>query len=202
MADKTLNDTKIGVLRHEGNELLCDSTVNDAAAFRGGAPTTQRTLVKFVGDVIRPDGKREEVGQMSFKQSETHNVVDGRLGGEGYYGLRKPNAGSVDSGVQDIWRAYPENTHPSYPQGAFVFEVPVIAPNLGGSSSLAPSCLRAPGGQCELHCQGDGNAVMYDVRPNIIQPVGANDQNGWVPLSTLAGGRIRDFREDGDYSQS
>lgn len=60
-----------------------------------------------------------------------------------------------------------------------------------------PIRLRAPGGQTELHCQGDGNAVMYDVRPGITPPVG--DPGPWVALSTLKDGKLRDFREDGDY---
>ena len=56
--------------------------------------------------------------------------------------------------------------------------------------------MRAPGGQTELHCQGDGNAVMYDVRPGLTVD---GQPRVRVPLSTLKDGRIRDFREDGQY---
>lgn len=81
------------------------------------------------------------------------------------------------------------------------FLVPVLMEAGGstGGSGSGGAFLRAPGAQTELHCQGDGNAVMYDVRPGIIQPEGANDRNGWVALATFAGGKIRDFREDGNY---
>lgn len=172
MADKVLNDTAKGTLTHGGNELLCDSTIDDAAAFRGGAPPTQRTVVKYGGDVLMPNGTREEIGQLSFKQSEQHNVVDGRLGGEGYYGLRKPNAGSVDAGMQDIYRAYPEHTNPEYPGGAVVFEVPVIAPNLkgggtgGGSQPSRVTRFYTDNGKFLINWQDDQGtvrAVIYRV---------------------------------------
>lgn len=67
-----------------------------------------------------------------------------------------------------------------------IFRVPITAPNLGGNSVGA--ILRAPGGQTELHMQGDGNLVVYDVRA--LQ---------WVALWSTNSGKIREFREDGRY---
>jgi len=53
-----LNDTRIGVLTYGGNALLNDSKIDDPAEYRGGAPPTQRSLVKFSGDV--KEGSRRE----------------------------------------------------------------------------------------------------------------------------------------------
>lgn len=171
MADKTLNDTAYGVLRHEGNEVLNDSTVDDAAAFRGGAPVTQRTVVKYGGDVKMPDGRRIEVGQLSFKQSEHGNVTDGRFGGEAYFGLAKPGAGSKDAAMQDMYRAFPENTHPLYPSGVIVFEVPIEAPNMGGGV-FAPTAqqLWDGTGMFFAQMQNDGNGVYNFVAYQASSP--------------------------------
>ena len=50
--EKELNETSMGSLRHEGNAMLNDSKVDDPSEYRGGAPATQRSLVKISGDVV------------------------------------------------------------------------------------------------------------------------------------------------------
>ena len=62
-----------------------------------------------------------------------------------------------------------------------------MAPNIGSAST--GTILRAPGGQTELHMQGDGNLVTYDVRTS-----------PWTPLWSSMQGKLRDFREDGQYA--
>lgn len=81
---------------------------------------------------------------------------------------------------------------------AIVFNVPVEGLQV---QNMAVTFLRAPGGETELHCQGDGNAVMYDVRPfSTIEGQRQPVFMPGVPLATLKDGKIRDFREDGQYA--
>jgi len=188
----TLSENDDGSVSLKGNELLVQATHDDAAAVRGGAPHTQRTLVKFSADVIMPGGALEEVGQLSFKQSEKDNVIDGRLGGELYIGLRIPGMGSTDAAMQDVLRAYPKDTHPDYPGGAFVFEVPVVAPGLsggrGGTNEYATG-ISSRNGRYRLQAQDDGNLVYYDYTftpPKVLAVLGSKQgdppvQNGPPP---------------------
>ena len=141
-------------------------------------------------------------GRFSVKQ----DLVESNLGAHSF-NIERPS-GELDELVHTGGRLLGDGSGCFFvaiadKQGDPVREVLVVSRHgLSGpaaSVGAVGSFLRAPGGQTELHCQGDGNAVMYDVRPGIIQPEGANDRNGWVPLSTFAGGRIRDFREDGNY---
>lgn len=180
-----LAEDEEGTLKQRGNETLTDSKVDDAAAFRGGAPATQRTVVKYGGDVVIGD-RREEVGQTSFKQSESHNVVDGRLGGEWYMGLRKPGSGSVDSGMQDIARAFPENTHPQYPQGVVVFEVPIEAPGIGQSNSNGHvTRFYTDGGKFLINWQDDQDTVRAVIYRVFYKPDGTEDHVEAVGEKTL-----------------
>ena len=66
--EKDLNETSMGTLRHDGNAMLNDSKVDDPSEYRGGAPATQRSLVKISGDVVE-GSHREEVVLIQLKQT-------------------------------------------------------------------------------------------------------------------------------------
>jgi hypothetical protein len=70
-AQKELNETSMGRLRHEGNAMLNDSKVDDPSEYRGGAPATQRSLMKISGDVVE-GSRREEVVLIQLKQTSDH----------------------------------------------------------------------------------------------------------------------------------
>ena len=151
-----LNHTKVGVLTHGGNALLNDSTIDDPAEYRGGAPPTQRSLVKFSGDVN--EGKRrEEVVLMQFKQTGD-NVPDGKRGGEFYLGLKKPGTGTTDDAMHDALVA-------TYQDG-FRFNLPISAPNLqqgDGSIVVGHWYIQSPNGRYRTYMQDDGNLMVYRV---------------------------------------
>ena len=92
--EKELNDTSLGRLLHEGNAMLNDSKVDDPSEYRGGAPPTQRSLVKISGDVVE-GARREEVVLIQLKQTGD-GVPDHQRGGEFYLGLKIPGTGTTD----------------------------------------------------------------------------------------------------------
>lgn len=121
--EKEINDTRMGTLRHEGNAMLNDSKVDDPSEYRGGAPPTQRSLVKISGDVV--DGaRREEVVLIQLKQTGD-DVPDHQRGGEFYLGLKIPGTGTTDDAMFDALVA-------TYRDG-FHFNLPIYAPNLQGT---------------------------------------------------------------------
>jgi hypothetical protein len=133
-----LNHTKVGVLTHGGNALLNDSKIDDPAEYRGGAPPTQRSLVKFSGDVN--EGK------------------DGKRGGEFYLGLKKPGTGTTDDAMHDALVA-------TYQDG-FRFNLPISAPNLqqgDGSIVVGHWYIQSPNGRYRTYMQDDGNLMVYKV---------------------------------------
>jgi hypothetical protein len=167
------SETENGKLVHQSNELLNDALDLDAAAFRGGAPKDQRVLVKYTGDVV-DDRSRDEIGQISFKQSEDeHDVVDGRRGGEFYLGLKTPGSGSTDQAQVKIFNAVPPDPQRGFAGGIFC-DVPVFAPNLGsggGSGGFDIVRMWAPDGLHFTQQQSDGNFVTYRTRvPYSIAP--------------------------------
>ena len=114
--EKELNETTMGRLRHDGNAMLNDSKVDDPSEYRGGAPATQRSLVKISGDVVE-GSHREEVVLIQLKQTS-----DRQRGGEFYLGLKIPGTGTTDEAMFDALVA-------TYRDG-FHFNLPIYAPNL------------------------------------------------------------------------
>src|SRR5262245_17456496 len=147
-AQKELNETSMGSLRHEGNAMLNDSKVDDPSEYRGGAPATQRSLVKISGDVV--DGaRRDEVVLIQLKQT-----ADRQRGGEFYLGLKIPGSGTTDDAMFDALVA-------NYRDG-FHFNLPIYAPNLQDKAAT-PSFIQSPNGRFRTYIQDDGNLVTYEV---------------------------------------
>lgn len=159
----TLDENAEGVLKHVGNEVLNDSTVEDPSAYRGGAPSTQRSLIKFSGDIL--DGlHRDEVVLIQFKQTEgPDNQLRGR-GGEFYLGLKKEDAGSTDDAMIDVLTATVRD--------GFHFRLPIYAPNLGGVAG-AGSRVYSPDRRWCWNYQNDGSEVMYDTH-------NSEDESTWT----------------------
>jgi len=165
--EKELNDTSMGRLRHEGNAMLNDSKVDDPSEYRGGAPATQRSLVKISGDVV--DGsRRDEVVLIQLKQTADH-----QRGGEFYLGLKIPGAGTTDDAMFDALVA-------NYRDG-FHFNLPIYAPNLP-EKPVTPSFIQSPNGRFRTYIQDDGALVTYEVMQpgNTLRPVWSS-MSGAIP---------------------
>jgi hypothetical protein len=160
--EKELNDTSMGTLRHEGNAMLNDSKVDDPSEYRGGAPPTQRSLVKISGDVVEGT-RREEVVLIQLKQTGD-GVPDHQRGGEFYLGLKIPGTGTTDAAMFDALVA-------TYRDG-FHFNLPVYAPNLQGTV-VGTWFLQSPNGRFRTYMQDDGNLVTYEVMQpgNWLRPI-------------------------------
>jgi hypothetical protein len=156
--EKELNDTSMGTLRHDGNAMLNDSKVDDPSEYRGGAPATQRSLVKISGDVVE-GSHREEVVLIQLKQTG-----DRQRGGEFYLGLKIPGTGTTDEAMFDALVA-------TYRDG-FHFNLPIYAPNLP-DAGVPPSFVQSPNGRFRTYIQDDGNLVTYEVMQpgNWLRPV-------------------------------
>ena len=146
--EKELNETSMGRLRHDGNAMLNDSKVDDPSEYRGGAPPTQRSLVKISGDVVEGP-HREEVVLIQLKQTD-----DRQRGGEFYLGLKIPGTGTTDDAMFDALVA-------TYRDG-FRFNLPIYAPNLP-DTAVIPSFVQSPNGRFRTYIQDDGNLVTYEV---------------------------------------
>ena len=137
--------------------MLNDSKVDDPSEYRGGAPATQRSLVKISGDVVE-GSRREEVVLIQLKQTADH-----QRGGEFYLGLKIPGTGTTDEAMFDALVA-------TYRDG-FHFNLPVYAPNLP-DKAVTPSFIQSPNGRFRTYIQDDGNLVTYEVMPdNSLRPV-------------------------------
>jgi len=167
--EKELNETSMGSLRHGGNAMLNDSKVDDPSEYRGGAPPTQRSLVKISGDVV--DGShREEVVLIQLKQTG-----DQQRGGEFYLGLKIPGTGSTDDAMFDALVA-------TYKDG-FHFNLPVYAPNLP-AKAVTPSFIQSPNGRFRTYIQDDGTLVTCEVMPDTsLRPVWSS-MAGAIPQSS------------------
>lgn len=168
--EKELNDTSMGSLRHEGNAMLNDSKVDDPSEYRGGAPATQRSLVKISGDVV--DGsRRDEVVLIQLKQT-----ADRQRGGEFYLGLKIPGAGTTDAAMFDALVA-------NYRDG-FHFNLPIYAPNLQ-DKAVTPSFIQSPNGRFRTYLQDDGNLLTYEVMQpgDWLRPVWSS-MSGAIPQSS------------------
>ena len=171
--EKELNDTSMGRLRHEGNAMLNDSKVDDPSEYRGGAPATQRSLVKISGDVVE-GSHREEVVLIQLKQTG-----DRQRGGEFYLGLKIPGTGTTDEAMFDALVA-------TYRDG-FHFNLPVYAPNLP-DTAVTPSFIQSPNGRFRTYIQDDGDLVTYEVMQpgNWLRPVWSSMTGATAQSSSLA----------------
>jgi hypothetical protein len=160
--EKELNDTRMGSLRHEGNAMLNDSKVDDPSEYRGGAPATQRSLVKISGDVVE-GSRREEVVLIQLKQTGD-GVPDDQRGGEFYLGLKIPGTGTTDAAMFDALVA-------TYRDG-FRFNLPIYAPNLQ-EMTVATPFIQSPNGRFRTYMQDDGNLVTYEIMQpgNWLRPI-------------------------------
>ena len=181
--EKDLNETSMGSLRHEGNAMLNDSKVDDPSEYRGGAPATQRSLVKISGDVVE-GSRREEVVLIQLKQTS-----DQQRGGEFYLGLKIPGAGTTDEAMFDALVA-------NYRDG-FHFNLPVYAPNLP-DKPVTPSFIQSPNGRFRTYLQDDGNLVTYEVMQpdNSLRPIWSS-MSGAIPQSPVSDGADRQELDPG-----
>jgi hypothetical protein len=165
--EKELNETTMGRLRHDGNAMLNDSKVDDPSEYRGGAPATQRSLVKISGDVVE-GSHREEVVLIQLKQTG-----DRQRGGEFYLGLKIPGTSTTDEAMFDALVA-------TYRDG-FHFNLPIYAPNLP-DAPVTPSFIQSPNGQFRTYIQKDGDLVTYEVMQpgNWLRPVWSS-MSGPIP---------------------
>lgn len=156
-----LADSPYGSLFYVNGELMNKSKVNDPVAYRGSAPSGQRSLVKFSGDILDwGSNSRDEVVLIQFKQTE-----DWQRGGELYLGLKRPGMGSTDDAMVDALVATVN--------GGFRFKLPVIfeaGTNAGsaGNAGAWPGCMASgtPDNPYKWQfCQQgtDGNVVSYEV---------------------------------------
>jgi len=168
--EKELNETSMGRLRHDGNAMLNDSKVDDPSEYRGGAPATQRSLVKISGDVVE-GSHREEVVLIQLKQTS-----DRQRGGEFYLGLKIPGTGTTDEAMFDALVA-------TYRDG-FHFNLPIYAPNLP-DTAVTPSFIQSPNGRFRTYIQNDGDLVTYEVMQpgNWLRPVWSS-MTGAIPQSS------------------
>jgi len=168
--ERELNETSMGRLRHDGNAMLNDSKVDDPSEYRGGAPATQRSLVKISGDVVE-GSHREEVVLIQLKQTG-----DRQRGGEFYLGLKIPGTGTTDEAMFDALVA-------TYRDG-FHFNLPIYAPNLP-DTAVTPSFIQSPNGRFRTYIQDDGDLVTYEVMQpgNWLRPVWSS-MRGAIPQSS------------------
>jgi hypothetical protein len=171
--EKELNETSLGRLRHDGNAMLNDSKVDDPSEYRGGAPATQRSLVKISGDVVE-GSHREEVVLIQLKQTG-----DRQRGGEFYLGLKIPGTGTTDEAMFDALVA-------TYRDG-FHFNLPIYAPNLP-DTAVTPSFIQSPNGRFRTYIQDDGDLVTYEVMQpgNWLRPVWSSMTGATAHSSGLA----------------
>jgi hypothetical protein len=164
--EKDLNETNMGSLRHEGNAMLNDSKVDDPSEYRGGAPATQRSLVKISGDVVE-GSRREEVVLIQLKQTGD-GVPDHQRGGEFYLGLKIPGTATTDEAMFDALVA-------TYRDG-FHFNLPIYAPNLQ-DKAVTTSFIQSPNGRFRTYIQDDGNLVTYEVMQpgNWLRPIWSSE---------------------------
>jgi hypothetical protein len=176
--EKELNQTSMGSLRHEGNAMLNDSKVDDPSEYRGGAPATQRSLLKISGDVVE-GSRREEVVLIQLKQTG-EGAPDNQRGGEFYLGLKIPGTGTTDQAMFDALVA-------TYRDG-FHFNLPIYAPNLQDKVAT-PSFIQSPNGRFRTYVQDDGNLVTYEVMQsdNSLRPIWSS-VSGAIPQTTAVDG--------------
>ena len=151
---------------YDDNETEHVSTIPDPCKVRlaVNADQVESNLGAVSFNQRRSDGRHEEYAYMMGRMTADKQA------GAVYVAVRP----SPNQGTREVLYIDPS---------VAAFRVPIEA------SNYPPALLRAPGGQTELHMQGDGNLVTYDVRTN-----------PWTPLWSSMQGNVRDFREDAQYA--
>lgn len=176
MPGSVLFDLAAGVFRGHWNEFSIDGKpdTHDPVKLRFGAWQSDRSgylgILSFdllSGDPDAP--RRSERGFIGLAMDPEPTL---------YIHLQTGTTGEDDSTMKKVATVTARGIE---------FHVPVRG--MAGTNPAPPSILRAPGGQTELHMQGDGNLVTYDVRTN-----------PWTPLWSSMQGKVQDFREDGNYA--
>lgn len=142
-----LADDERGCVRVEGNELITDSKIADAAAVRVGSPKQDGASSgggKFSFDDTTVPGSRREIALLS--------VGDGVFGPEFKLQLLKKDGGSNDADMVNPMRATATEVE---------FTVPITAPNLGPPVAATVTRMWAPNGMSFTQQQDDGNFVTY-----------------------------------------
>jgi hypothetical protein len=141
---QTLATNERGTIAVEGNEILADSKILDAAAVRVGAPRglSSGGGGKFSYDVLLPDGSRREIALTT--------AGEGVNGPEWGLTILKKEGGTRDEDQTRVIEATAEGVH---------FHVPISAPNLGVTRDRITSA----DGRFSTFIQNDGNLVTYEV---------------------------------------
>lgn len=147
LAQTVLADNAEGHVEIRGNETLTDSKINDPAAVRVGAPSSQNSVGKHSFDALI-GSSRDELVMFQGKQT----LYGNRPGGVWWCGIKKPNFGVGDDAAMFNW------CEVSYNEG-IRFHLPVYAPNLNGGAAITDH-LQA--GAFGLYIQTDGNLVIYE----------------------------------------
>ena len=141
-----LADSPYGKLDYFNGELRNDAHVDDPTAYRGGS--RHRSLIKWSGDHIRPDGNREELVLDQYKRDERHWHLGDPLVGEKTAHLRAPGQSGADTLIETVRF------------DGVTYHVPIIAAAgiVGGGAVQGPRVLHEGGTHITTY-QGDGNIV-------------------------------------------
>lgn len=166
--EEKLAETPYGDLLFRNGELILRATVDDPVAIRVQKRLPEsggNGIGKFSIDALRADGVQEEIGLFIFKADERYPTKADEAVGEVDIFLRdgKSGSGNDDSRM---------NRKLTLSHDKLVSYVPIHAPNLHGGEGVTPvpvppsgtpDKMRAPGGENELHMQGDrpGALVCY-----------------------------------------
>lgn len=143
---RTLATNARGTIKVEGNELLADSKILDAAAVRVGAPqgVSSGGGGKFSFDVLLPDGTRREIALMT--------AGEGVNGPEWGLTILKKHGTTRDADQLRVIEGTAERIE---------FRVPISAPNL--DTTVTRDHITSPDGRFSTFIQNDGNLVTYEV---------------------------------------
>lgn len=165
-----LADSPYGDLHYVNGEVLNQATVNDPVAYRGGG--RGRSLVKWSGDHIRPDGKHEELVLDQYKRDEVRLAQGNAMCGEVTRHLRAPGQSGADTLIETVRF------------DGVVYEVPIIAKAgiVGAGSSSHPSRFYSDDDRYAFIVQGDGGGkiVQYDMH-------GTTDESQWTAVAQFRG---------------
>lgn len=140
-----LADSPYGTLSYVNGELLNNATVDDPVAYRGGG--TARSLVKWSGDHIRPDGVHEELVLDQYKRDELKFRAGDPMCGEVTRHLRGPGQSGADTLIETVR------------VDGIVYEVPIIC-----KQGITVDRFLSQSGEFVTVQQGDGNLVTYSTR--------------------------------------
>lgn len=154
--DAVLNDNDRGCVSIEGNELLADSKIEDAAAVRVGAVRGPSSGGggKFAFDVLaKPEPDADPEDKVKRREICSMTCGEGADGSEWGLTILKKEGNTVDADQIKTIRAT---------AAGIEFLVPVKFAGSGGDGP--ENELRAPGGLYWLVIQSDGNFVAYKNR--------------------------------------